>query len=76
MVYIVVSSVVERLKAFVCMYVSTQKCVFSENITFSGKALLILLLSSLFSAKSQHFLAKMAPLFNANLGYSIWHECF
>ena len=62
MVYIVVSSVVERLKAFVCIYVYTQKCVVSENITFSGKALLILLLPSLFFPKSQHFSAKMTPL--------------
>ena len=61
-IYIVVSSVVERLKAFVCMYVYTQKCVVSENITFSGKALLILLLPSLFFPKSQHFSAKMTPL--------------
>ena len=44
------------------MYVYTQKCVVSENITFSGKALLILLLPSLFFPKSQHFSAKMTPL--------------
>ena len=42
-------------------YVSTHPHLVSENISFSTKALLILLISAFFT-KNQHFLAKIVPL--------------
>ena len=45
-------------------YVSTHRYVVSENIPFSTKALLILLMPA-FLVKNQHILAKIVPLLKA-----------
>ena len=46
-------------------FVSTHTYLVSQNVPFSTKTPLILLMSGFFLLKSQHFLAKIVPLLNS-----------